>query len=188
MLKILGHDVCVLPTKSRFDLTENCEYIASMTEYHDELVERKQKPLFIHFACHGNMDCLGFGKDDVKWDELGELLLPTFRSKYKGDISICLSACEASHNTLSEYFKKAVDQKKTSAPPSYIISTENELEWDDAAVAWTIFYHKLNKMERDDVRNKLDDIYEMGIAGLHYKRWIKDKMRYRKNTIKSSGE
>ena len=185
MLKILGHDVCVLPTKSRFDLRKNCEYIASMTEYHEELVRRKQKSLVIHFSGHGNTGCLGFGKDDVEWDELGDLLLPIFNSQYKGDISLCLSACEASHNTLSNYFEEAVHQEKTSAPPSYIISTENELEWDDAAVAWTIFYHRLNQMEWSDVWNKLEDIYNMDIASLHYKRWIKDKKCYRKNSTRS---
>jgi hypothetical protein len=144
---LIGHEVASLSAKSQAELKHLCQYISDIDSDQDRR-NRKDVPLCVHIAPHGNKNGLSIGKDLVEWDDLFDILKPLCAMKYyDGDFILVLSACEAREQQLTSHFKK----KATDAsmrPPVYLFTTaEAAPTFSDALVS---FYHQLPRVSLTD--------------------------------------
>jgi hypothetical protein len=178
---LIGHEVASLSAKSRAELKHLCRYIADIDSDQGRR-NRKDVPLCVHIAAHGNEYGLGIGKDLVKWDELFDILQPLCAMKhYAGDFILVLSACEASEQQLTSHFnKKATDA--AARPPVYVFTTADaDPTFPDALVSWVVFYHQLPRVSLTDkkaVKEVLTRVKAAGATTLKYCRWDRKKRRY----------
>ncbi len=181
--KLIGHEVALFQVRSKLELKTICEYISSIDRNHDDR-NMPDLPLCIHITSHGNSKGLGFGKDLVTWNELLDIIKPICirRSSYRGERIFVLSACDAKHQSLTDELKDAWERKRTFKAPKYLFVTADEdVYWDDAIVAWAMFYNKIPKADFNDkssVQDILDQIENADIGTIHYYRWDSDKERY----------
>ena len=181
--KLVGHEVASFQVKSKFELESVCEYISSIDKTHDDR-NMPDLPLCIHITSHGNDDGLGFGKDFVTWDDLLEIIRPicTRQRKYRGDRIFVISACEAKYQQLTNELKKAWEKKRRFKPPKYLFLTaDDEVFWDDAIVAWAMFYNKMPKADLNDkyaVQEILDQIKKADVGTIYYYRWDSNQEKY----------
>lgn len=182
---LIGHEAASFEVKSRREFSTICKYIASIDSDHDSRGSR-DIPLCLHISAHGNDRELGFGLDDITWNELFNLIRPICAEMqhYKGDIYLVISACEASLQTLTKDISIEFCKNKKFNPPSWLfVTADKKPSWREAAVSWTIFYHLLPKTNLDnkhEVQVMLDKIKEIGAANIMYWRWDKRLKRYRK--------
>lgn len=178
---LIGHEVASLSAKSKAELKHLCQYIAEIDSDQDRR-NRKNVPLCVHIASHGNEDGLDIGTDLVEWDELFDILKPLCAMReYDGDFILVLSACEASKQQLTSHFtKKATDA--AMRPPVYLFTTADAAPtFPDALVSWVVFYHQLPRVPLTDkkaVKEVLTRVQAAGATALKYSRWDRVKRRY----------
>lgn len=183
--KIIGHEVAVLSAYSKQDFKKYCKYISSIDVDHD-FKSREKVPLCIHISAHGNQKGIGFGGDFLKWSDMFEAMKPIFTElDYDGDVFLAISACEAGKQELSN---RIIDEKEKNhpeiAPPKYIIVTSETggVDWDDALVSWTLFYHKISGgklKKRASMQSILDTVKSAVGTDLKYYRWLPEKRMYK---------
>lgn len=179
--KLLGHKPASFFPRSRSELRTVCKFLASADSAHTS--RRDNAPLFIHISCHGNDGGLGFGADFIRWDELAEDLMPIFKNEdYRGQTVLCLSACGSGEHEVHVTLKEKLEDN-LARPPAYIVSIRGEtVQWDDALVAWTLFYHKMAKVDFSDfnaVKAIFDDIYDCIQVQFSYHRYHEATRRFR---------
>lgn len=179
--KLLGHKPLSFFARSRLELQTVCKFLASADSVHSS--GEDDAPLFVHISCHGNNGGLGFGSDFIRWGDLAHDLLPIFKNKdYRGQTVLCLSACGSGehdvHVTLSEKLGGNLTR-----PPAYIISIRHEAaRWDELLVAWTLFYHKMAKVnlaKYDAVKNVFASIKECIQVQFSYHRYNEASQSYK---------
>ncbi|WP_186165618.1 hypothetical protein [Burkholderia gladioli] len=185
--KLLGHKPLSFFARSRSELQTVCNFLASADSTHAS--KNDNAPLFIHISCHGNNEGLGFGHDTVSWSELAEDLIPIFKNKaYRGQTVLCLSACDSDAHQVHTHLREKLP-KKGARPPAYIISTRQETAyWDDLLVAWTLFYHKIGKLDLSDFGELIDvfdSINECVQVQFLYRRWNDETQSYKSNPMRS---
>jgi hypothetical protein len=177
--KMMGHDVVTFFAKSKEEFTTICNYISSI----DEVVrnESKDKPICIHISSHGNEDGVLFGKDELSWEEIAECLTPIFSMDYCKDFFLAISACGTDEQKMHIHLKDSFKNYDIN-PPKYILSiNQDEVEWRDAVLNWTILYHQIDNLDinkRSDFQDLLDRIIESGFGNLKYNRWDNNKKKY----------
>ena len=98
------------------------------------------KSPIIHISSHG--DASGIGLTDgtlLPWQELG----PKFSALNEdtGDsLGVCFSTCKGARATLSAFLASRLGFKR---PFRWTAGSEKNLLWDDAAIAFIAFYHRL---------------------------------------------
>jgi hypothetical protein len=150
--KIMGHDVAILDAHSLNDLYKYCDYISSI-----DRTNRLKHPLCIHLAAHGNHDGIQFGRDFINWATLFDALGPIIKdmNDYNGAVYLSISACGAGEQQIANIIQSEIRSSRTFrddyTPPEYIFVTKGSGDrdvtlWDDSAVSWTLFYHRLAKL------------------------------------------
>lgn len=181
--KLVGHEVCCFHPKSKNDLATVCGYISSIDREHDGS-DNPDLPICIHISSHGEEDGLFFGKDLVSWNELSNALesVCTKKSIYKGQNILTISACEAKHQQLTKRIEKTVKENKALRPPKHLFVTAAEdVYWNDAVVAWALFYNKIPKTDlskKGKVIDVLSLINNAELGSIHYYRWSSKKKKY----------
>ncbi|MGF6635081.1 hypothetical protein [Paraburkholderia sp. MM6662-R1] len=148
--KLIGHQTASFAARSRAELQTICKYLSSADSAH--AVSRTQKsPLFIHISSHGNDQGLAFGADFIEWDGLALDLLPILKNEdYLGRTVLCLSACGSGEQKIHRVLKQELNDRWERVP-LYIVSIRGEtVLWADALVGWTLFYHKISKINLAD--------------------------------------
>ncbi|ELH9603047.1 hypothetical protein RQY88_004385 [Vibrio vulnificus] len=186
--KIMGHDVALLDAHSSNDLYKYCDYISSI-----DRTSLTKHPLCIHLAAHGNKDGMQFGKDFVDWNTLFDALEPIIKdmNDYNGVVYLSISACGAGQQQLANIIQSEMRSSSrfddNYFPPEYIFVTQGSgnldvTMWDDSAVSWTLFYHRLAKLRHpvhdDDIRYLLNDIEKATNTILCSFRWNGNLRRY----------
>lgn len=102
---------------------------------------KKFKPTvpYLHLSMHGNND--GIELTDGKiftWSELYNCLFPLIKTM-DGNLIITMSTCEGAAGC------KMAFQNLTGPTFLAIIGNTESTNWDDASVAYTVFYHNLMK-------------------------------------------
>ena len=186
--KIMGHDVALLDAHSSNDLYKYCDYISTI-----DRVSHIQHPLCVHLAAHGNGDGMQFGKDFVNWASLFDALEPIIKgmNDYNGAVYLSISACGAGQqriaNIIQSEMRSSAKYRDDYIPPEYIFVTKGSgnldvTMWDDSAVSWTLFYHRLAKLRHPvregAVRLLLNDIEKATNTILCSFRWNDDLRVY----------
>lgn len=188
--KLVGHEVIIFQPKSKNDLATVCRYISSIDREHDGS-DNPDLPICIHISSHGEEDGLYFGKDLLSWNELLDALEPicTRKSIYKGEKILTISACEAREQQLTKKIQKKCKINKAFQPPRHLFVTAAEdVYWNDAVVAWALFYNKIPKInlgKKKKILRVLSVIDRAELGCLHYYRWSTKKGHY---TCYSSSE
>ncbi len=181
--KIIGHEVATMPAYSKADFRKYCKYISSIDVDHDGQSKRGV-PLCIHISAHGNENGIGFGSDFLEWDDLFNTMKPIFTElEYDGDVFLAISACEAGNQKLSKRIEKTWGSKTNVSPPKYIFVTSEAggMDWDDALVSWTLFYHRISSFSlnrRLKVKGILKKVKDAVGTDLRYFRWDSDEEKY----------
>ncbi|THB70640.1 MAG: hypothetical protein D6B25_19805 [Desulfobulbaceae bacterium] len=181
--KLVGHEVCCFHPKSKEELVMVCRYISSIDREHDGS-DSPDLPICIHISSHGEEDGLFFGKDLVSWNELLQALEPVFTKKsiYKGEHILTVSACEAKDQQLTKRIQKACKENHALKPPKHLFVTADEdVYWNDAAVAWALFYNKIPKTKlskKKKIVEVLTLIEKAELGSIHYYRWQEKKKKY----------
>lgn len=177
--KMMGHNVTTFFAKSKSEFDNICEFISSI-----ELVERdesKDEPICIHISSHGDEDGVLFGKDELSWKDLADSLIPIFSMDYQNDFFLAISACGTFNQSAHTHLKKQYKERGIK-PPKYIFSiNEDEVDWKDAILTWTILYRQIEDLDsnkRRDFQNLLNKIIESGFGNLKYNRWDNKNQRY----------
>jgi hypothetical protein len=181
--KLVGHEVHCFHPKSKQDLANICRYISSIDREHDGS-NAPDLPICIHISSHGEEDGLYFGRDLLTWNELLEALEPfcTRKSTYKGEKILTISACEAKNQQLTRRIQKAIVENKAFQPPKHFFVTGGEeVYWDDAVVAWALFYNKIpktNLAKKRKIVEVLTLIEKAELGSIYYFRWLEKKKKY----------
>jgi hypothetical protein len=94
---------------------------------------------FLHLSCHGTEDGLLLSNEDIiSWDTLREKLnilntAPT-GTEFGSIFHLCISACQGLNAFQS-------DTPGSPSPFAALIGTIEKVEWVDALVAYTVYYH-----------------------------------------------
>jgi hypothetical protein len=96
---------------------------------------RKYLP-WLHFALHGCQDGILLSKKvKISWDELREILAPLSK-KLEGNLMLCMSACHG-------FFGYKMSETMSNLPYHFLLGTRKKLDWEDAVLAFHVFYRKL---------------------------------------------
>jgi hypothetical protein len=182
--------VCVY---SRQQFIDACKWISSISKKPETESlpgnKRKEKydaPLCIHISAHGNDEGIGTGKDLITWKQLAEDLSPICQEmdEYYGKLIFIISACYAGEQELTKELQKLDKSDGLLDVPSYLFVTDDcEIAWQDAAVAWTVFYHQLRTAQFDSkssVQKVLDRILISCGVHIRYYRWNEKGKKYMK--------
>lgn len=182
--KLVGHEVASFQPKSKNDLVTICRYISSIDREHDGS-NNPDLPLCIHFASHGEEEGLRFGRDLISWNDLLEALDPvcTKESIYKGEKMLAISACEAKEQRLTHKLQQKWQVNKGFQPPKHLfITADEDVYWNDAVVAWALFYNKIPKIKLSKKKKIIEILQYVKNAELgcfHYFRWSAKKGKYK---------
>ncbi len=181
--KLIGHEATSFQPRSKSDLDTVCQYISSIDREHDD-TDNPDLPVCIHISSHGEEDGLFFGKNLLTWNELEEILEPvcTQKSTYPGEKILIISACEAKQQKLTKNIQKKLQIKNGFQPIKHLFITASEdVYWDDAVVAWALFYNKIPKTslaKKKKILEVLSLIERAELGRIHYYRWSAKKEQY----------
>ena len=176
---LMRHKIYSQTIHSREDFLKVCRLLGTIGKYPDT---KSDRPLVLHISAHGNISGSGIalGGDFVTWQDLTKMLQPFIRVpvSYLGHRIVVLSACNAHQQVMTK--RIGARNSDDFVRPKYLFCTE-EVLWQDAAVAWTVFYHLLPTADLDDprtVKGMLNKIAAVGVK-LHYYRWDEKHSRYK---------
>ncbi len=179
MCKMFDHKSTSFTTYSKSDLEKIVQYISG-------IVLKSEDLLCIHFSCHGNTRGVGIGSDFIFWVDFIEILLPILKNINVGPKTIItLSSCGANGQEITKNINLLMNKVKTSlSPPRYfLVSNQEEIEWRDALLCWTILYHQLGEMKgltKSDLQSIIKRMNESGYGNLKYYRWDSSYKKYLK--------
>ncbi|MEA3469014.1 MAG: hypothetical protein U9R57_12450 [Thermodesulfobacteriota bacterium] len=181
--KLIGHEATSFHPRSKNDLETVCKYISSIDREHDG-TDNPDLPVCIHISSHGEEDGLVFGKDLLTWNELEAVLEPVCMKKtiYRGEKILIISACEAKQQKLTKIIQKKLQTNNGFQPIKHIfITAGKDVYWDDAVVAWALFYNKIpkaNLSKKKKILEVLSLIEKAELGHIHYYRWSAKKEQY----------
>ena len=192
--RLFGHDISTFLIRDSRELRQTLRYIGSLGWRQN----RGKRPLFIHLSSHGNDDALAIGVDDVSWAKLAALTIETFQgiysqpTPYAGPIVLVISACGANGRSLTRRLAAANQKERLEWPPEYVfVFEDDEIDWRDAVVTWTMFYRQapdidfLDPSDKGDVQQLLDTVDHSGFGTLRYFRWDVDEGSYKTYAAKA---
>lgn len=112
----------------------------------EELENNKDRIPIIHFSCHGSSDGLHLSNGEfISWEALSTILEP-INSAMSGKLVVAMSCCEG-------YSGVRMAMKLDESPHPYfcLIGTPDKPTWADTSVAFTAFYHRMNKGDHVNV-------------------------------------
>ncbi|MBG1271293.1 hypothetical protein [Nostoc sp. WHI] len=117
------------------------EFFDSIYEL-NKLLRQNHKTPILHLSMHGNKDEIGLtDQSRIKWDELCNLIksIQDYLSCFSCDLLICSSSC------YGIFVGQMAKIQKGIIPFKFLVGSEREVDWSDAAVAYTSFYHNFFK-------------------------------------------
>ena len=116
---------------------------------------------YLHISCHANKKEMGTTFDDIPFSELGDIL-----KDIGEDRRIFLSACSMANLSLA---KEIIPKSRCYS----ILGPSVKIDFDDAAVFWTSFYHLMFKhnpkaMKRETVLSNAEKIARILGIKLNY--------------------
>jgi hypothetical protein len=171
---LLGHEVSTFLLRDKNEFCQTCSYISAIKGDKND-----HTPMFLHISLHGNASGIGVGRDSISWSEISVIIQKMYEELcyYHGPVILILSACGANKQQLTSKLANAVKAGKTPfVPPEYLfVFADDEVDWRDAVVTWTIFYRyapKINFLtEKVKVQDLLKRICLAGCGTLTYFRW-----------------
>lgn len=95
----------------------------------------------VHISAHGNTEGIGLTDGTMlEWHELREILEP-ITARMKGWLLVCLSSCEGYNGV--RMAMRAEDQHVFWN----LVGCAADVAWEDAAIAYSVFYHQLFKLD-----------------------------------------
>jgi hypothetical protein len=124
----------------KYNLVINKEiFNACLTTQLAETVKDTGGIPIIHLSAHGNKSGIGLSDGSlITWGELKNFLLP-INEALQGGLVLCISACEGYHAC------NMLLQENGKLPFFGFISHLDKPKWIDAAIAFTVFYHRFFK-------------------------------------------
>lgn len=185
--KLFGHDIVSFRIRDKNELRQTLMYISSVGWHEDS----GEMPIFIHLSAHGSNNALAIGSDDVTWDKLAKLIIKTFgkiyneSAYYKGPIVLVVSSCQTDGKTISKHLRVAYKKDKLPCPPEYVfVFDDAEVAWQDAVVAWTMFYREVPSIDfsyagkKGAIQRLLKNVKRSGYGNLSYFRWDSERRQY----------
>ena len=187
--KLFEYDVTSFLIQGKDQLEQTLHYVGSIGSIPEQL-SSPNDPVIIHLSTHGNSDGIVIGSDTIYWKSLARYIVRMYSRLfgYPGPVILVLSACETNKQELTKYLRLARKESNIIFPPEYVFFfSDEEIEWKDAVVAWTIFYSKIDNIKfnissRKDViaiRKILRQLHESKLGNLTYYRWDASKQIYR---------
>ena len=186
--KLFGHDIASFHIRDRDELRQTLLYVSSVGWREDS----SEIPIFIHLSAHANTHGLAIGRDEVTWQDLAALVVEMFREIYKkpgsyeGPIVVVVSACHTNGKALSRHLRDANRRNKLKWPPEYVfVFDDPRVDWRDAVVTWTMFYHDAPRMDFSDASGKgpvqklLRRVNRSKYGKLRYFRWECEGEKYK---------
>lgn len=102
----------------------------------------KSRKRYLHISCHGSSKSLFTTLEEVSFAEFGQLAGPHLKGR-----RLFISACEATNKKLAA----------TVIPVSgcfSVIGPVGEIEFGDAAIVWSAFYHLMFKLDDRAMRRR----------------------------------
>jgi len=123
-------------------------YIRTLAEFKFALDEfKKSKFRYLHISCHGTKKGIATTLEDINFTSFGDLVSP-----YLSGVRMFFSSCSVANYYLAH--GNFSHLRKTNCIS--VVGPSNDIEFNDAAVAWVSFYHLMFK--KDKMRMKNDDI------------------------------
>lgn len=114
-------------------------YVRTKKEFRKVLSFYKESNYrYLHISCHGGQNSIWTTFDEIKFEELGEMLKDLMVKK-----RLFLSAC----SVVNEKIAKAVIPKSNC---NSIIGPKNDIAFRDSAIMWASFYHLMFNDDTDD--------------------------------------
>ena len=184
---LFGHRISTFLIRDKRELVQTLTFVSSIGWQE----ERGDLPIFIHLSAHGNDEELMIGQDSVSWSYLAAIVVKTFegiygrRKPYPGPIVLVVSACGTDGEQLTKHLRTANRRKLLKWPPEYVfVFEDDEIDWRDAVVTWTMFYREAPSIdfiaasEKGGVQRLLDRVNRAGFGSLRYFRWDRRNRRY----------
>lgn len=184
LCKLLGHHFAETIVRSKEEFKTALTYLTSINP---EQIPTSQKkwPLCLHIAAHGDKSGLAIGADDASWTYLAEQISAFINGNdYPGPVLVVISACGAGEQKITKELKILASEGEFKQP-AYLFVTAGKkngiVEWRDAVVAWSIFYHEIGRAvlnEKHQIMTILDKIRIAGAGTLKYFRWDKEGRKF----------
>ena len=181
--KLMGHQVVTILVKSEEEFKTAISYISTINEEHDD-TGKNEITLCIHISAHGNNQGLQFGMDFVDWIDIVEDMKPLLEKtfNYSGKKILVLSACGANNQKITNEIEKK-NIKRDITPLDYVFAIDqDEVQWNDAVLAWTILYHQF--AEKDLTKVWVMDVLKRtkhsNFATIRYQRWEEKDNKYKR--------
>jgi|GEM_PF-853595 len=148
----IPHDYNLVTTKDTLDTVLTTRLGEAVNKF-------KQRPI-LHFSMHGDEDGNGIWLTDgsfISWDDLQVILAP-INNAMKGELLICMSSCFSSSGS------QMVKHESKDEPFWALVSNNNAVDWDNAAVAYTTFYHLLFKNRNISITTVKECVKQMKLA------------------------
>lgn len=119
----------------------------------DDILELQEEYLFvwpiIHVSCHGNDSGIGLTDNSyLKWNVLYQMLTEVnlcFEEDPSSPIFLSMSSCFGLHAIKTDWDSE-------SSPFAFVLGHEKEILWEDALIAFSVFYHNfVNKKKSSDI-------------------------------------
>lgn len=187
---LFGYDTASFLLTGRSDLEKALMYIREVGEC-SSLASDDKSPLFIHISAHGNNEGISIGSDFVKWSGLAALVVKMYSKlrQYTGPVILILSSCGSKGQILTQlwpkFSKRFQEEKgKDFFPPEYVfVFSDDEIDWRDSLVTWTIFYRKASDLDfqhRSEVQSLLKLVAKLKFGNLIYYRLDCKKKIYKR--------
>lgn len=154
-------------------------YIRSKTELKEIMsVFDKSNYRYLHIACHGNNQEIGFTFGRISFKDFGKIVRPYLNKK-----RLFLSACQSTNINLA---KEIIPNTRCYS----LIGFGNKIHFNDAAITCASFYHLMFKKNPAQIKrmyilpilNQINQIY--GISLRYYSRSKKYKNGIRRDVIR----
>jgi len=127
-------------------------YIRTLQEFEcvlKQFVDSKFR--YLHLACHGTGSGLAFTLDDIRFEDLANMLVP-----YLHERRLFISACQAVNKSLA-------GPLLTKSECFSVIGPKTNISFSDAAVIWSAFYilrfkHNRHSMKAVDIETDLHSV------------------------------
>ncbi|MHB8389920.1 MAG: hypothetical protein ACYDBH_10110 [Acidobacteriaceae bacterium] len=184
LCRLLGHQFTETVVRSTGEFETALKYLTSINPEHIASSQRKW-PLCLHISAHGDEKGLDFGAESAPWQYLTKLIASFIKKNdYPGPVFVVVSACGAGQQQVTKELEKLAG--KTFAPPAYLFVTAGDEEgyvgWQDAVVAWSIFYREIGCAvpdKKQQIMTIMDKIRIAGAGTLRYFRWDSKSKQYR---------
>lgn len=104
------------------------------TKIKKNVSQKSPKAAFLHLSAHGSDKGIVLASGEViLWNKLRKLLIP-LNTAAKGTLILCMSTCKG-------FNAFTMARTLSDLPYSLIIGSNESIEWRDAIIAFSTFYH-----------------------------------------------